>query len=156
MFVGLLRESEVMALKREEVWIHVQQNGERVLCVYLGGLQSFTPTKTDQGRQGELIVLAENRENRLLCPVAWYLRHEEMRHEHKSPFLIADFIQTHKMSKMSNELPNLVMKRWITRIGDDPKRFSSHSGRHGGATAAAEMEVAERLIRNMDDGRAYA
>ena len=146
MFAGLLREAEVVSLKTTETWIH-QENGKRFLCLYVGGADSESPTKTDQGRHGELIVLAENTVERLLCPVAWFQRYTRMRQDHMSPFLMVDFLRPDKLHQLSKELPNTIMKRWIARIGENPQDFSSHSGRHGGATAAAEMGVAERLLQ---------
>ena len=142
MFLGLLRESEAVSLRLEDVYVEEVNPGHPVLFVWVG---TQDPTKTDQGCRGEYIILDSNPGNPLECAVSWYLRYRDMRGSHQSPFLFST--SPGNTTKMSSRAPNAILKRWVRKLGLDPAEFSSHSARHGGATAAAAEGVQERLLK---------
>ncbi len=79
MFFLLMRESEVTALRLEDVVVS-DFEGKKIT------FGSFEPTKTDQGRKGDCVVVEQSDEIRL-CPISWYFLYLELRGKHKSPFL---------------------------------------------------------------------
>ena len=140
MFLGLLRQSEATKLKREHVWVATTEQGIRVLCVWV---QS---SKTDQGQVGELIILEENLSDVRACPVAWFLRYSRLRSAHPSDWLIVNSLNEDNKA-VGNTLPNDRLKSWLGKIKEQPRDWSSHSLRHGGATSAAAMGIGERLLK---------
>ena len=66
MFLGLLRESEAVALRLEDVYVEDVSPGHPVLFVWVG---THDPTKTDQGCLGGYIILDSNPGNPLECSV---------------------------------------------------------------------------------------
>ena len=84
--------------------------------------------------------------------VSWFLRYLEFRGDHTSPFLFVaahDGMRRDKAtdSMLNEALPNTRLKAWCRRAQLDESQWSSHSMRHGGATAAAAAGVCERLIK---------
>jgi integrase len=133
---GMLRESEAVALKKDDVWIE-QVDKEEVLFVFV------EKSKVDQQRRGHTIVIASD-DCRAKCPVAWYKCYMTRRRS-TSGFL---FHKEKGDERLSDKTPNNRLKAWLKRIGEtNPRAFGSHSLRKGGATAAAEAGIEERLIR---------
>ena len=131
-----------MALRLEDVYVEDVSPGHPALFVWVG---TNDPTKTDQGCLGEYIILDSNPGNPLECVVGWYLRYRDMRGSYQSPFLFS--ASPRNTARMSKRAPNSILKRWVHKLGLDPAEFSSHSARHGGATAAASEGVPERLLK---------
>jgi site-specific recombinase XerD len=145
MFWALLRESEAMFLKTDDVFIR-ELDGVEYLVVMVA---KDSPTKTDrkESDKGDMIIIAKNDSNPLLCPVRWYRRWVSIRGNHKSPFLFADLAKPASRRAMNKQLPNTRLKVWLRRSGVNVDLFSSHSLRHGGATAAANAGVAYHLLK---------
>ena len=144
MLAAMLRESEAMNLLLDDVQL-MTIDGKRVLVVFV------ETSKTDQGGEGDCIFLEENTAQPLRCVVSWYLLYRELRGRHASPLLFApatDGMRRTKAakSKLNEALPNTRLKVWCRRAVLEPSEWSSHSLRHGGATAAAARGICERLI----------
>jgi integrase len=150
MMKAMLRESEAVALKKNDVWIEqIEVNGqtEEVLFVFV------EKSKTDQERRGHTIVLAASDECRARCPIAWFKMYTVTRNG-SSEFL---FHKEKNDQKLSDKTPNHRLKSWLHRIGEkNPQKFGSHSMRKGGATAAAESGIEERLIKKHGNWRSDA
>jgi integrase len=152
MMTGMLRESEAVALRygmteaERDVWIeHVQaEDGsiEEVMYVYV------EKSKTDQFRRGHTIVIGKSR-NGMVCPISWFKRWVAVRRA-TAPFLFHHHNSTHGLATST---PCSRFKYWLGLIGVDAAMYGSHSARRGGATAAAEAGVEERLIRRHGNWR---
>ena len=104
-------------------------------------------SKTDQFSENATIVIGGCPGNRLqLCPVAWYRLHASTRLA--SPFVFHNFkVVNGAGQKLVKTTPCFTVKRWLVKIGIDPKGFGSHSLRRGGATAAANARVQMHVIK---------
>jgi len=150
LMAAMLRESELVALRmqgeNEDVWLENYKEGEgteyEVLFVYV------EKSKTDQERHGHTIVVGPA-EDKSICPVALFKQWKKVRWQ-DNPFL---FHAKSADRKLSNQTPNGRLKARLARIGVDPKKFGSHSGRRGMATAAAASRVHERLMRKHGNWR---
>ena len=58
--------------------------------------------------------------------------------------------------KLSAKTPNSILKKWLVRIGVDPKLYGSHSCRKGGATAAASKKICKRVLKRHGNWRSDA
>ena len=58
--------------------------------------------------------------------------------------------------QMATSSPNFIMKRWLTKIGIDPVGYGSHSGRKGGASAAASRHIEKRVLQRHVNWRSDA
>ena len=144
MLAAMLREAEAMNILLEDVQL-MSIDGKRVLVIFV------ETSKTDQGGEGDCIILEENTAHPLRCAVSWYLLYLEMRGQHVSPFLFAPTTDGKRRSraaesKLNEALPNTRLKSWCRKASLEPSEWSSHSMRHGGATAAAAGGICERLI----------
>lgn len=144
MLQAMLRESEAMNILLEDIQV-MTIDGKRVLVVFV------ETSKTDLGGEGDCIILEENTAKPLRCIVSWYLLYLEIRGRHASPFLFVpatDGVRRSRAaeSKLHEALPNARLKIWCRKASLDPSEWSSHSMRHGGATAAAAGGICERLI----------
>jgi hypothetical protein len=85
-------------------------------------------------RESELVAIVVGpAEDKSICPVALFKHWKKVRWQ-DNPFL---FHAKSADRKLSNQTPNGRLKARLARISVDPKRFGSHSGRRGMATAAA-------------------
>ena len=144
MLAAMLRESEAMNLLLDDIQL-MTIDGKRVLVVFV------ETSKTDTGGEGDCIILEENTVHPLRCVISWYLLYLERRGQHASPFLFAPATEGMRRSKAAESklheaLPNTRLKVWCRKASLDPSEWSSHSMRHGGATAAAAGGICERLI----------
>lgn len=141
LLAAMLRESEEMALKADDVWVEEWQEADwkenkEVLFVFV------EKSKTDQERNGHTIVVGPG-EDEKTCPVRLFKRWSELR-DAKSGFL---FHQRGSTKRLSRKTPNSRLHVRLERIGVDSTPYGSHSGRIGGATGAAAAGVAERVIK---------
>ncbi len=137
-----MRESEAMALLPDEAALHGAES-QRIMSIMFA---SNGPTKTDQGRIGDwVIIIVEQAADPRLCPISWYLLYVELRGNHPSRFL---FVRTDQStSKMSNKVPSQRLKMRCTQAGLPGAELSSLCLRHADATAAAAGRACERLIK---------
>ena len=139
MFLGLLRQAEAVRLRTDDVWETSTPEGTAILCIWIA------KSKNDQTGKGELVIL-EASTDPLKCPVLWYRRYLRLRGSHPSPFLLVP-TRGENSGALGDQLPNSRLKVWMNKIGEDASDWSSHCCRHGGATAAAAMGIAERLLQ---------
>ena len=140
MFLGFLRESEVVRLRVQDVWL--DKLGERdVLMVFVGPW-----AKADTERRGETIVLA-SQPSSWLCPVQWYKLHSAFRKPTKWSSHVFHSV-TGNLKPLADKTPYHTVKRLLVRIGVDPTGYGSHSMRRGGATAAAKFVRTHVLKRH--------
>jgi integrase len=136
MFLGFLRESEIVALEFEDIWVG-DLEGTEVLYVYISPM-----SKNDTERTGHTVVLVEAPESPL-CPVSWFRLHCKTRrsatHVFHSSFL--------EPKKLSPKTPNSIFKRWLKAIGVDPRPYGSHSLRRGGVSAAAAAGIRTHVLK---------
>ena len=137
-FFGLFRASELTSIKAKDITV----NPDHLII--------FVPTsKTDQYRNGNQVFIAQT--NRHLCPHALLLRYFYLSSIHP--------IQTNTSSDPSKlpvvvqrQLPFLlnvlvtkgylaeIIKEAISSVGLDPKQYSTHSLRSGGASFMANSQ----------------
>jgi site-specific recombinase XerD len=112
--------------------------------------------KTDQLRQGNVVVIAST--GGYSCPVSLLSRYMKSagfsKSKRDSNFLFTRVIFKNKRLQifhtgkpMTYSNVRDIVKNKAQQIGLDPKCFSTHSMRSGGATAAAEAGVDERLMQ---------
>jgi integrase len=139
MFGGLLRESEVVGLKKEEVWIDYDELQGEVLYIFVN------KSKRDQERRGDTIVLAAC-PGSPLCPVQWFKLYTRVARSTEF-FFHSTFV---KAGRLANSTPNGILKDWLRLMGLSDKEialYGSHSLRKGGATAASAARVRVHLLK---------
>jgi integrase len=141
-FAGFCRADEIISIQNTDVKFskgdgHVEIN--------------ITKSKCDQLREGRQVVIASNK-GKQACPV--HVLKELMGHMGNAQQ--GPLIQGIKLSRgervfndrsVSYNLVREVVKRAIKAIGEDPSRFSTHSMRAGGASAAAAARVDPRMLQ---------
>jgi site-specific recombinase XerD len=140
LWCGMRRESEVVALKAEDVWLEdvKLKDGSTEAALFL----FVEKAKNDQERKGHTVVIGSSPDKQI-CPVRWYKAYTELR----NPAAAAFFHQEKKMEALSKTTPNQIVKKWLKKIGVDPKLYGSHSGRIGGATYAKLAGVETNKIK---------
>ena len=136
-------------LREEDVWLESVTTKEgketEVLFIFV------EKSKTDQERRGHTVVVGPA-EDKSICPVTWYKRWLKKRRP-ESEFL---FHQAASAQGLSTSTPCGRVKLLVEAIGLDSDLFGSHSGRSGGATAAAAAGVELRLIKKHGNWRSDA
>ena len=151
MMAGMLRESELVALTREDVQIkELQLHGKRVTVLEVLVRQS----KTDQGGVGQLVLLGEDKEVQQRCPVARLRRYLDacqlrISKGEQSDEPSAPLFPTRAGKLMSSNTPCGIVQRAVqgANVAAAQKEqgaerwgawqeYGSHSLRHGGVTAA--------------------
>ena len=144
-FSGLLRCQEALHIKRNNIAFH-----SSYVALFLES------SKTDKYRAGRTVLIA--RTGTSLDPVLQLFKYlKAARIPHKSEQYIFRSIYTDKKTGMQSLRPGNkpisyttikdVLKDELQAIGLDPKRYGTHSLRAGGATAAANQEVPDRLFK---------
>jgi integrase len=138
LYLAMLRASNVAMLRREDVWVETDvESKEEVLFIFV------SKAKNDQERKGNTVVLAAAGAAQY-CPVALFRRYQLLRKQGQE-----FFIHQHVSGGMAASTINSIFKHRLSAAcpGLDVSRYGSHSGRKGGATAAAAKEIEERLIK---------
>lgn len=144
MMLGFLRESEAAALKMEDAVVKEESvRGERVQVLQLAIVRS----KTDQGKNGAIVLLGENKQEASQCPVSRLRAYLQAREKAgvKSEFLFP----TKTGTQMSSSTPCGIVQRAVQAANEraavcglgksrwgEPMEYGSHSMRRGGVTAA--------------------
>jgi len=143
MFGSFFRESEVMELRSSDVELTEAQYQGKTECVIV---LCKRKSKTDKERQGLKVVLScacSDKRKDAICPIRWHERWTAKR-DQKSEFY---FHSAKGTRQMANSTPNTVLKRQLRAIGVDEHRFTSRSGRAGGATAACAWGIDVALLK---------
>ncbi len=134
-FAGGLRRSELVGLDVGDLEF-----------VREGLILTLRRSKTDQEGQGRRIGIPRARGR--WCPVretkVWI---EKARIENGPIFLSLRKGGVIVRSRLSNEAVSKIIKRHVSGIGHDPKKYSGHSLRAGFVTSAARAGIASHLIR---------
>ena len=139
MFGGLLRESEVARLRKDEVWIDYDEIQGWALHIFVN------KSKRDQERKGDSVVLAAC-PGSPLCPVQWFKLYNRVARSEEF-FFHSTFV---KAGRLANSTPNSILKGWLKAMGlpeQEISRYGSHSLRKGGATAASAARVRMHLLK---------
>ena len=141
-FAGFLRYSELAALKESDLYI------------YPDHMEAFIESsKTDQYRDGAWVVIA--RTSAKTCPVLMAERYMKLADIRGSPDLnlFRGIVRTKNGVKLRAQgglsytrMRELLLEK-LTHVGLDPKSYGLHSLRSGGATAAANAGVPDRLFK---------
>ena len=141
-FAGFLRCEELLRLRCADVTFNTE-----------GMVIHIASSKTDQYREGASLVIA--RTGTATCPVSIMQRYFSMGqlvHESQD-FIFSGIMHTksgeclRKGGRFSySRLRELLLEK-ISSLGMDPKLFRMHSLRAGGATAAANAGVPDRLFK---------
>ena len=102
-------------------------------------------SKTDQYRQGEIVPVA--RTGTVTCPVKMmerYYKLGEIAHDSSLPLFCQHLRATGSLSY--TRMRELFLGK-LGELGLDASKFGLHSLRAGGATAAANAGVADRLFK---------
>jgi len=137
MFLGFLRESEVVALQTDDVWIG-RAPGQPLEVVYM----VIRKSKTDQTGENATILLSACPGSDL-CPVKW-LRHHRRLQPSQGKHL---FCAVKGANALSRRTPHQLVRKWLQRIGVNPTGYGSHSMRRGGATAAVRAKVQMHVVK---------
>ena len=141
-FSGFLRFSELICLRPCDFEISQEMMRIKIL-----------QSKTDQLRQGDELVIA--RTGNLTCPVAMmekYMGRTGMALDDQR-YLFRPIQKTKKgeslrqSGKISYTCLRELFKKKLTDLGLPPSKFGLHSLRAGGATAAANAKVPDRLFK---------
>ena len=143
-FVGFLRCGELLKLWCADTAFNSE-----------GMVVQITSYKTDQYREGASLVIAHT--GTATCPVGMMQRYFSMGHlAHDSQdydYLFRGIMHTksgeclQKSGSLSySRLRELLLEK-ISSLGMDPESFGMHSLRAGGATAAANARVPDRLFK---------
>ena len=140
-YAGFFRFDELAKMKECDVWI------------YADHMELFIESsKTDQYRDGAWVVVA--RTNTKCCPVAMLERYMCMAASARSDeCLFRGILHTRNGSKLRvsgglsyTRVRELVLEK-LEAIGLDKHQFGVHSLRSGGASAAAQAGVPDRLFK---------
>ena len=140
MFKAMARQSEAINLRCSDIDV-VVVDGRQILRVFFA---THEPTKNDPERKGDCILIDES-DSAVTCLVAWYRLYMGLRGKHASDYIFVSGRQG--VRRLGLQLPNNRLKVRCRQAGIEPAQYSSHSLRHGGATAASVGGVLERLIK---------
>ncbi|KAL5473775.1 hypothetical protein EMCRGX_G028330 [Ephydatia muelleri] len=138
-FAGFMRCDELIRLRCEDITFNAE-----------GMIINIVSSKTDQYREGSSLVIA--RTGGLTCPVGMMEKYFLMDHTPKACVFrgISVTKEGERLRKTGGlsytRLRELLLQK-ITQLGYDPKAFGMHSLRAGGATAAANAGVPDRLFK---------
>ena len=141
-FVGFLRFNEIAHLRESDV--HIFHDHAELF---------IEASKTDQYRDGSWVVIA--RSDLVTCPVAMLERYMELGKVGSSPELplFRGIVRTKLGEQLRRKggisytrVRELVLQK-LAALGLDPKQFGLHSLRSGGASAAANAGVPDRLFK---------
>ena len=138
MFMGFLRESEAAALLHDDVWIGELEGFEGPVLFI-----NVRMSKTDQTHENATIVLCGSAAS-AICPIRWFRLFQKVRRGGTHLFHQSN---RGSVSKLAPASPNSILKKWLERIGIDPRRYGSHSLRRGGATAASRARVKTHVLK---------
>mmetsp|Transcript_33935 Transcript_33935/g.54990 ORF Transcript_33935/g.54990 Transcript_33935/m.54990 type:complete len:325 (-) Transcript_33935:63-1037(-) len=140
---AFLRGSEVASLRIEDIEI-VIRNKRRWLTVFLPN------SKTDQGRQGAIIMVPEGKVSETFTITQLYESYVSKLGRSSGPLFSAypeREVQERRVPKgLQRATISHITKRLARLLGWSDKEVASHSLRRGGATAAAQRGVPERVI----------
>ena len=141
-FAGFLRFSELIELKTSDVTFR-----EDAMVI------KISHSKNDQLRRGDEVIIA--RSDRATCPVAYlesYLRRTGTSLQEQR-FVFRPICNSKKGERL-RDTGNISysclwehFKKKVSTLGYDPTEFGLHSLRAGGATAAANAGVPDRLFK---------
>lgn len=136
MTFAMLRESELVNLKKDDVWEEDVED-QKVLHVFI------ERSKTDQAGDGQTISLTRTGTD--VCPVEWFHRFLVVRTT-EARFLFHPLGVTDVSQPLSSTTPNFVVKRLLLAVGVDATEYGSHSCRKGGCTMAVDSGADLRIV----------
>jgi site-specific recombinase XerD len=145
MMMGMLRESEAVALLIEDVSVKEDVIGDRAVKL----LQiAIVQSKTDQAKNDAMVLLGPNDEEPNCCPVRRIQAYLQLRAQAMAVAGNEDkqfLFPTEKGERMSNVTPCGIVQRAVEKRNaeggawGDPMEYGSHSLRRGGVTAEDRM-----------------
>jgi integrase len=144
-FFGFMRISELLSIRRCHVTVHNTHIEIQV-----------PQAKTDQLRQGRVVFISNLEGNE--CPVSLLQMYAKLSgfklEQNSNAYLFARVIFKNKKLSLYNTMSPLsynnardIVKKKVCQINLDPKAYSTHSMRSGGATSAALAGTSERLMQ---------
>ena len=111
--------------------------------------------KNVQFHERELIIPLLPNIDKRICPVYW-LQHmlDNLPGVSSDPALLT--LRNDKVTPLTYGQLTYWLRKWVQSAGLDPKLFSSHSLRRGGATWAARCGLPSHVIRLLGDWRSQA
>ena len=139
-FTALLRWDDLSRLKASDIRCYPSH-----MRVFL------QQRKNDQFREGQYVIVSRNDDSNV-CPVAAVESFLQEGHHHPSDPLFCRVIRAPRSGdylsgKMSYTRARELIREGLQRAGIHPDGLGTHSLRSGGATAAANAGVADRLIQ---------
>lgn len=136
-FAGAMRRRELVELDFEDVGL----TDEGLVIMIRHG-------KTDQVREGRKIGIPFGTHEET-CPVRALGRWLAATNISSGPIFRGFTKHGHvRATRLTDQVVAAVVKKYVSAIGKDPKRFAGHSLRAGLATAAAIAGVSERAIQD--------
>ena len=143
----VLRKSNIVPLKR----IHDKvQNISRKDVRYSNGVMVFSIewSKTNQFQEErEVSPLVANKLN-LACPVRWLLYMMKRVPAGQNHNLFS-FHGKNGVTPITYRDLMVHLRKWLKKLGKDPKSFSSHSLRRGASTAAHKRKISALTLKKM-------
>jgi site-specific recombinase XerD len=147
-YKGFLRSDECTKLKADDLWIEeVTSNGIATTALFV----FVEKSKTDQTRIGHTIVLGMDNLNPWKCPVRHFRAFSKKRSDAEFFFHNASTLK-----KLPAKGVNSALKKACKVAGLDPKLYSSHGLRAGGATEAAAKGIRTRQIKKHGNWKSSA
>lgn len=147
MYYGALRCGEATNLKDEDLkWSKLTdpQTGTAKDVITISLPKSKTnQTGNERDRQTVNIIESEPP-----CAVKWLLKYLLMREDSEEGEQQPLFMSTDGLRrKLQNATVTHITKKWVTKLGLDPKEYASHSMRRGAITDAAANEATMDQLR---------
>lgn len=144
-FAGFFRAGELCNIRRSDITFRDTHMEIKIRC-----------SKTDVYRRGNIVYIAKT--NSDLCPVQCpqdYLNLAGMQ-QNSDLFIFRSLgyfkkCNTYKLARSNKSLSYTCIREiildWLKEVGEDPFKFGVHSLRAGGATAAANLDIPDRLFK---------
>jgi len=139
-YKGFLRCSEAMNLRSEDInlkTVVINNEEVEVLSIFI------EKSKVDQERVGHTLIISPDPENLWKCPVTHVKAFSKIRNPSANYF----FHRKGKTTKSPNSTVNRIVKKTCKAAGYNPKIYSSHGLRAGGATEASAAGIPLHLIK---------
>jgi integrase len=140
MTLGCIRQSNIVNLEVEDVWIEETDTNSLTILIYL------EQSKTDQGRRGHTVLVSASLKSKLrvlhqLVTYEAMVRQACPGRTHFFQNVVRPF------RPLAATAPNKILKGRLTRIGVDHRPYGSQSCRAGGATAAIRANISVRVLK---------
>lgn len=141
MYHGILRESEVVSIKFDDIKMLLSQNR---IDIQITDDKTSNSKKKKGLKPGKTVTILRSNDKEV-CPITWLEKYLATRKLSENPYLFQTVNKTSK--RLANSTPNHIVKRAVTLIQLDPSTYGSHSLRSGATTEAINRGVSREDVR---------